>query len=143
MGFRKGIYDVEEKGLDPTKAHSSLSADGRLTPAPAKPVTPVISEPSDKSLEKKVKPKSEEEVSKKEDKKATLDAPDAPKEASTANQKLDSDKSNKVVLSNALKELPEKLPEKKEGGKKEEKKSASAKKTTRTKKPKSSSSATK
>lgn len=32
MGFRKALYDVEEKGLDPRKPHSSLGTDGRLSP---------------------------------------------------------------------------------------------------------------
>lgn len=30
MGFRKAIYDVEEKGLDPNKPHAELGEDGRL-----------------------------------------------------------------------------------------------------------------
>lgn len=30
MGFRKAIYDVEEKGLDPSKPHTELGEDGRL-----------------------------------------------------------------------------------------------------------------
>lgn len=42
MGFGKAKYDVEEKGLNPTKAHKDLGDDGRLAqvaeaaPAPAK-----------------------------------------------------------------------------------------------------------
>lgn len=30
MGFRKAIYDVEEKGLDPKKPHKEIGDDGRL-----------------------------------------------------------------------------------------------------------------
>lgn len=30
MGFRKSLYDVEEKGLDPKKPHNSIGNDGRL-----------------------------------------------------------------------------------------------------------------
>lgn len=44
MGFRKALYDVEEKGLDPSTPHRNLGSDGRLTPALSNPSSPVVSE---------------------------------------------------------------------------------------------------
>ena len=32
MGFRKPLYDVAEKGLNPTTPHKNLGSDGRLLP---------------------------------------------------------------------------------------------------------------
>lgn len=44
MGFRKALYDVEEKGLNPSLPHRNLGSDGRLTPALSGPDSPVVGE---------------------------------------------------------------------------------------------------
>lgn len=47
MGFRKALYDVEEKGLNPNLPHKNLGSDGRLVPALSEPSSPVVREASE------------------------------------------------------------------------------------------------
>jgi len=57
MGFRKAIYDVEEKGLDPTVPHNQIGDDGRLLSdvepsEPAAASSPKKESPKEKSTQK-------------------------------------------------------------------------------------------
>jgi len=42
MGFRKKLYDVEEKGLEPDKPHHILGLDGRLVDDSTSSKLPVV-----------------------------------------------------------------------------------------------------
>jgi hypothetical protein len=59
MGFRKPLYDVEEKGLDPKKPHRSLGSDGRLLVDP----TPTsVDESEEQLLEETETPEDQEDT---------------------------------------------------------------------------------
>lgn len=87
MGFRKEIYDVEEKELEPTKPHSKLAEDGRLARTSKKPKTPVVKEDSKKEPSEKT-------------------ASETKKKVTTSPKEKTAPKSDVNEPSNALKELP-------------------------------------
>lgn len=117
MGFRKPLYDVEEKGLNPEVPHTNLGSDGRLLPAKDNLGTPTAVSSSGEtdleteSVEVKAVPKAKE---------------DAAKTPQSANGKKATDKEAVDKLDEAAKELPDEP--------KAEKKSTTKKKVTRTRK---------
>lgn len=115
MGFRKPLYDVEEKGLDPQKPHTNLGSDGRLLPAEDNLGTPtaVSSSKKEAALDETVEVKAVPEASE--------NAAKTPQSAAKAKDKKAVDKPQ-----DAKEELPEKP--------KAEKKSSTKKKVTRTRK---------
>ena len=113
MGFRKPLYDVEEKGLDPEIPHTNLGSDGRLLPAEENLGTPTAVSSSKKTDLDKVKVEAVP--------KATETAAKTPQSANKANDKKAVDK-----LDDAKQELPD-VPQ-------AEKKSSTKKKVTRTRK---------
>lgn len=100
MGFRKPLYDVEEKGLDPNVPHKALGSDGRLLPSDDSLGTPAaVTSPQGESNPPEVvaAPKSKD---------AAKTPPPAEKKADTKKEVVDKPQ-------NALKELPNDQEEKK------------------------------
>jgi hypothetical protein len=98
MGFRKSLYDVEEKGLDPTKPHNELGIDGRLASVDDSSDTPAASELKEDLSASKASKKKAALVQVEEA--MTLTSETSGEENASAK---DTDK-----LPNALKELPKK-----------------------------------
>ena len=101
MGFRKAIYDVEEKGLDPTKPHSEVGADGRLAFTDVSPNLPTANEVERGSSAPETKKKKAVSVRKKNA--TTLKSNEQEKEVIAKQDSNDSD-----TPSDVHKELPEK-----------------------------------
>lgn len=60
MGFRKVLYDVEERGLDPRKPHKEIGTDGRLMSkvVPNQPAAATSSDDVESSEERSTQPPS-------------------------------------------------------------------------------------
>jgi len=117
MGFRKPLYDVEEKGLDPQIPHNNLGSDGRLLPAKDNLNIPTaVSSPS-----KKEETDLDDDVKAEAVQKAKKTVAKTPSSANKATDKKTVDKQQ-----DAIKELPD--------DPKTEKESSTKKKVTRARK---------
>ena len=95
MGFKKEVYDVDEKGLDPTEPHNDIGSDGKLVIETALLDTPAVEEPKKvpRALKKVVRKKT---------------ASARKKESVTLKNKETKETKNSDELLSAITELPTK-----------------------------------
>lgn len=102
MGFRKALYDVEEKGLDPKKPHKEIGNDGRLLSKVVPNQPAAANSSSSKSQEEKSTQESSLAVAATDRKKKEVETP--------KNEKVSANIEFTDELSQATKELSDDKP---------------------------------